>query len=198
MTMIVASLTELKGWFYGDGVNGGSCFYASLVWAVCTAVLGVVQWQFFKSQYNFTFLKMVYFRHLFKGLRMKWQSRAYPFIYFARIYIFTTLAVVRWNGSKDKLLHFFGSNLLVIFLILQFAYFIGIWASFPFSHYKYNVTLIMNEFVFVVWMIFTVKSKSKNGLSSGMENMMLNLILYTFVCSVVISFGKDFWSYLTL
>jgi len=180
MIMMVSSVTELGSCFYNDGIQGGSCFYASLVWAGCTAVLGIVQWQFFKSQYNYTFLRMKFFTQLFKGLRLNWKSRSQPFIYFARIYLFTIMTTIGIIKNLD---------FTIFATILQIMYLILTCVSFPFSQYKYNFICILNEFIFTVSMILVIRSKRHNGLSSTIESAFFNMILFTFAFAILASVG---------
>ena len=112
--MLMSSVSELTSWFAGVGNKGGSCFFASMLFLAWFLISVWTSWQFFKSQYNYTFFKMVYFREMFRGIRIKWEARYYVPVSVLRKF----LLVVSWIG-------FYQSTLKVkfgFFIMFQLMY----------------------------------------------------------------------------
>lgn len=167
--IMLSSLSEFISCVNEDGIREGSCFFASLVWAAVTPVLGIVMWQFFKSQYNFTFLKMKYFRQLFLGLRINWQSRSHALAIFLRKYVFIVILILFYQVKLNY-------RLLAI-TSLQVVYLIVLCVSLPFNEIRNNVTEIINEFTYTILVILIIKCNSSDGLSKTIENCFINLII---------------------
>ncbi|CAI2383457.1 unnamed protein product [Moneuplotes crassus] len=180
MAMVISSFVEVCSTFLWDGVNFGSFLFAFAVWIGCSAVVGISGWQFFKSQYNFTFQRMIYFRQLFNCLKVNWPSRAHPFLFFARIYSFVITIVIG---------NFGGQNIMIYIILIQCSYIAYLAVVRPFYHNKYNIILVINELAFVVLLCMTLRSRIKTGLAQSVEGMFIIIILAPLGASVVVSLG---------
>lgn len=116
LLMMISSVSELVSCFKEDGIKPGSCFFASMVFLFCTLFVACSKWQFFKSQYNFTFFRMKYFREFFTGLRYKWHARAYPFFNLARKYLLVIISVGMYQMNSDYTLPLFVTVQVVFFI----------------------------------------------------------------------------------
>jgi hypothetical protein len=122
--IMVSSLSEFVSCVNDDGVRAGSCVFAALIIIGATLVLACVTWQFFKSQYNFTFLRMKYFRQLFNGLRVNWQSRSYALAVFIRKYLIIMILVLLYQVNVTYRLY--------TVTAVQLVYLIGLCVCLPF------------------------------------------------------------------
>jgi hypothetical protein len=149
LLMMISSVSELISCFKNDGIKPGSCVFASMVFLFCTLFVACSKWQFFKSQFNFTFFRMKYFTEFFRGLRYKWRARAYPFFNLARKYLLVLISVGFYQANSNYT--------LPIFVIVQTIFFITVTVTLPFSHVKDNVTEICSEFTYTLLAIFVMK-----------------------------------------
>lgn len=173
--IMLSSLSEFISCVNQDGIRQVSCFFSSLVWLGATAVFVVVAWQFFKSQYNFTFLRMKYFRQLFQGLRLNWQSRAHALAIFLRQYVFIVILLLFYQVNIDYKLS--------IITTLQIIYLIVLCVSLPFNEVKNNVAEISNEFIYTILIIFVIRCNSEDGLSEGIKYCFIYLIIFSCLIS---------------
>lgn len=183
MFLMISSVAEMVSWFEDDGVEGGSWFVASLVILASTLVVAWAGWQFFKSQYNFTFHRMVYFREFFRGIRIRWTARAYPFMNFIRKYILVLISVGLYQAKIKTKLPFFMS--------MQLIYLISFWATFPFTEIKDNIIEIIWELVYTILIAIVIRCHDKNGLTSSVESWFKYIIVTNIWCAVWISIGRQ-------
>ena len=85
--MATASLVEIVYEIKDDGVESWSLSLSFIILACNIAIMAITAWQFFKSEFNYTFYRMIYFRELFRGLRVKWLARSYALVQIARKFV---------------------------------------------------------------------------------------------------------------
>lgn len=132
IAMLTSSLAELIYMLEGDSVEGWSIFLSFCVIFWCIGIIAWTAWQFFKSEFNYTFFRMRYFRELFRGLRFRWSARAYVIVQVVRKMLLI-LSVVGLNQAP-------GMVKISFFLTFQIAYLISVWVFFPFTEIKDNVS----------------------------------------------------------
>lgn len=186
MVLMISSTSELISCFNEDGIVEGSCFYSSMVFLMWTLVIACVKWQFFKSQYNFTFTRMVYFRICFNGLRLKWHARAYALSVFLRKYLLVLVSIGLFTVDAEYR--------LPLYISVQVLYLLSICVTFPFSDLKDNIIVISTEFVYTILSILIVRCHSNNGLSKAVESTFLYLVLATVIWGLTVSIGNYFKS----
>ena len=86
---------------------------------------------------------MFFFREIFHGLRVNWQSRCYAYASVLRKYLFIWITIGFFQVEMKYKLFFVTS--------LQSIYLVGMCVCFPFSHYKNNIIEIANEFCYMVF-----------------------------------------------
>lgn len=171
--IMLSSLSEFISCVNQDGIREFSCFFSALIWLGATSVFVVVSWQFFKSQYNFTFLRTKYFRQLFQGFRLNWQSRSHALAVFLRQYVFIVILILFYQVDI--------AYRLSAITTLQIIYLIVLCVSYPFNEIRNNVAEISNEFVYTILIIFIIKCNSANGLNERTKYCSFYLVIITFL-----------------
>lgn len=179
----MSSTSELISWVSGEGNKPGSCFFASVLFLICFLISACACWQFFKSQYTFTFNKMKYFIEYFRGIRVKWHWRLY-----AAISVLKRFILVFW------VLGFYQSPLKVkfsFFLIFQLSYLITIVVTLPFAEVKDNIREVVTEFTYTLLSLFMLRNAVAGSLSDSVVNCFKWMILANILTSISVTIGKD-------
>lgn len=178
----MSSVSELISCFAVEGNEEGSWFFSSVLFLFWFLISACASWQFFKSQFNYTFFKLIYFREYFRGLRTKWHWRLY-----AAISVLKRFILVIW------VLGFYQSPIKVkfsFFLIFQLSYLIVIVSTFPFAEIKDNIREIATEFIYTLLSLFMLRNGVAGTLSDSVVSWFKFLIIANISISLVVTIGK--------
>jgi len=126
---------------------------------------------------------MKYFREFFKGLRLKWRARFYPLLTMGRKYAMAVIAIGLYQVDSGIT--------LPLFITAQVVFLIILCVTLPFSEIKDNVIEISSEFSYIILIAFVLRSKNNEGLSKGVENAFIYLILGNMLLAVITNLCKS-------